>query len=195
MAYTKFVPITFLLSICASSTSSAVQTPTSSSLIRIESPIAVATHATLPNGTFSKYLALLSCSLHTRILTIYSNLPPDPYYLRPYSGSSVVAIQFSRYTPGIPPIYALQCIAAAQRDTALQTFRLKSLSYIGQMLTYRFGTVTLTVNPSNRVKWGFWELVLSVMPELFAEYEYVGFDFMILVNNAPAGLGSLSWMA
>ena len=62
------------------------------------------------------------------------------------------------------------------------------------MLTYRFGTVTLTVNPSNRVKWGFWELVLSIMPVLFAEYEYVGFDFMILVNNAPAGLGSLSWM-
>ena len=77
----------------------------------------------------------------------------------------------------------------------MQTFRLNSLRPVGQVLIYRFGTVTLTVNASNRVKWGFWELVLSVIPGLFAEYEYVGFDFMILINNALAGLGSLSWTA
>ncbi|KAK0511184.1 hypothetical protein JMJ35_006736 [Cladonia borealis] len=177
MAFTKFMPITFLLGMCASIASSAGPTPTFSSLISVESPIAVVTHAILPNGTFS------------------NNLPPDPYYLRPYPESNIVAVQFSKYTPGIPPVYALQCIAGAQRDTALQTFRLRSLRAIGQLLSYRFGTVTLTVNPGNSVKWGYWELILSVMPELFAEYEYVGFDFIILVNNAPAGLGSLSWRA
>lgn len=61
------------------------------------------------------------------------------------------------------------------------------------MLVYRFKDVTLTFNPGPSVRWGYWGLALSVMPGLFAEYEYVGFDFMILVNNAPAGMGSLSW--
>ena len=55
MAFTKFVPITFLLSICTSIASSAVQTPTFSSLIGVESPIAIVTNATLLNGTFSEY--------------------------------------------------------------------------------------------------------------------------------------------
>ena len=78
MAFTKFVPITFLLSICASSASSAVQTPTSSSLIRAESPIAVMTNATLLNGTFSKYLTLLSYSLHPQIITVMQQPAPRP---------------------------------------------------------------------------------------------------------------------
>ena len=120
-------------------------------------------------------------------------MPPDPYYLRPYPISSLVAIQFSKYTPGIPPVYALQCISIAQRDTAFQTFQSQSLKSIYTPLSYRFRTVTLTVTSGNSVKWAYWGLVLSAMPELFAEYEYVGFDFVILINDRAVGQGSLSW--
>ena len=59
------------------------------------------------------------------------------------------------------------------------------------MLSYRFGSITLTLDQDNWVIWIFWALVLSTMPELFAEYQYVGFDFMILIDNNPAGRGSL----
>ena len=76
MALTKFMPITFLLGMCASIASSAVQTPTSSSLVGVESPIAVVTNATLLNGTFLKYLTLSSCSLHTQILTVIQQSTP-----------------------------------------------------------------------------------------------------------------------
>ena len=108
--------------------------------------------------------------------------------------SSLVAIEFSKYTPGIPPVYALQCISIAQRDTAFKTFQLQSSKSIYTPLSYRFRTVTLTVTSSgNSVKWAYWGLILSAMPELFAEYEYAGFDFVILINNRAVGQGSLSW--
>ena len=69
----------------------------------------------------------------------------------------------------------------------------RSEKMINEVLIYRFGTVTLTVTAGRSLRWSFWGLVLSAMPELFAQYEYVGFEFMILVNNVVLGLGSLTW--
>ena len=110
-------------------------------------------------------------------------------------GSSIVAVQFSKYTPGIFPVYALQCVAIAQRATAVQFSIGRGARIVNGILTYRFGTATLTVNAGRSVRWSDWGLVLSTMPELFAQYEYVGFEFMILVNNVAVGLGSLTWYA
>ena len=75
----------------------------------------------------------------------------------------------------------------------MQCYMGHSEKVINEVLIYHFGTVALTVNSGRSLRWSFWGLVLSAMPELFAHYEYVGFDFIILVNNAPHGLGSLTW--
>lgn len=79
----------------------------------------------------------------------------------------------------------------AQRDAAIQAFSGESLKLVGRTLNYRFGTVTLTFYPGSSVKWFYWGLALTAMPEFFSDFEFVGFDFMVLDTNAPAGVGNL----
>ena len=42
------------------------------------------------------------------------------------------------------------------------------------------------------MRWFYWALALTTMPQMFAEYETVGFEFMVVDSGPPPGLGSLS---
>ena len=109
----------------------------------------------------------------------------------PWSRGRTVSIRFSDYKLGIDPNDALQCLSLAQRNAEAQISRGNGLKPIRQTLSYRFESVTLTFSPGDSVRWFYWGLALDVMPTMFSEYEFVGFEFMVVDSGPPVGLGSL----
>ena len=113
--------------------------------------------------------------------------------MRPWSGSRTVDVLFSKYTPGINPNDALECLSFAQGDAEIQILKGDGLDPIGHTLSYTVKSVTLTFNPRSSVRWFYWALALTSMPIMFAEYEFVGFEFMVVDTGSSAGQGSLIW--
>ena len=109
----------------------------------------------------------------------------------PQSGSRSVSIRFAHYRLGIDPNDALQCLSLAQRNVEYQILGGNALKPIRQTLIYRFESVTLIFSPGSAVRWFYWGLALNAMPTIFAEYEFVGFEFMVVDTGPPVGLGSL----
>ena len=109
----------------------------------------------------------------------------------PRSGSRTVSVRFSDYRLGIDRNDALQCLSLAQRNVESQILGGNAFKPIRQRLSYRFESVTLIFSPGSAVRWFYWGLALDAIPMMFDEYEFVGFEFMVVDTGPPAGLGSL----